>query len=249
MFITFGWVSVAFATVIVLVSLFLLYAGDQLWQQVLPILTSCFAAAAVFLTLAWHLFSHAKDASEREDKHSLFYLDSSLTAYTEAQALLEDDNNDRVTWIAAARALGYAADLSERITQKPHLQTLELHQLKYRRFFHERLLKKATFFYGVKDDSLSLEEAAAASTASAMRNGRFVSSTVTAIPSSAIYAVWKAAQWPTSFRDPLNDADFTTPEEHRLIVIFPGVHDYLEHTRAFTSASGHVYPRNTSDIP
>jgi hypothetical protein len=244
-----GWVGVGFATVIVTTGLFLLYAGNEQWQRVLPILTSCFAAAAVFLTLAGHLFAQAKDAAEREDKRSVFYLESSLTAYTEAQALLEDDNNDRITWIAAARALGHADDLSKRITQKPHLQTFELHQLKYRRFFHERLLKTAAFFYGVTDHSMPLKEAAAASTASTTRAGLFVSSTATSIPSSAIYAVWRAAQWPASFQDPLDEADFTAKEEARLMVLFPGVHDYLEHTRVFMSASGTVYPRNAPDAP
>jgi hypothetical protein len=242
-----AWLNIVLALVIVAGGVFVLFVGAEQWQRVLPVFAIALATAGVLLTLAGHLFAQARDVNEARDKRSLFYFQSCLTAYEEAQALLEDGNNDRVTWIAAGRALGHAKELSKLITQDPHLRALELHQLKYRGFFYGCLQPKtAAFFYGARDSSMPINDAAAASTAPAVHAGRHVGSTVNALSSKALRAIWEAAQWPTTFQDPLK-ADFSEQEQGSIMVIFPGLHEYLEHTRAYTSAGGKLIRRNSSE--
>jgi LmbE family N-acetylglucosaminyl deacetylase len=48
------------------------------------------------------------------------------------------------------------------------------------------------------------------------------------------------------YPDPL-DIGFAPEEEGRLLVLFPGLHAYLEHTLQYTSASGKLFPRSRDE--
>ena len=120
-------------------------------------------------------------------------------------------------------------EIEARVTVNAHLRVLELHKLKYRRFFHEALADKpASFFYGCRDGSISTDEAAALSTAREERRGRDVTSSVRELSEKSLYAVWEAAQWPQEYQDPL-EKGFSKEEQSRLPVLWPGLHEYLEH--------------------
>ncbi len=198
--------------------------------------------AGVFIALGWHLLTQACGVKESAEKQSHFYLDSCVKAFEEAQKLLLDGKNDRVTWIAAGRALVHAKELSSRITVNEHLRVLELHKLKYRWCFHDALEKQASFFYGVRDTSVPLNKAAKASTASEESEGRVITSTLKELSEKSIYAVWEAAQWPKDYKDPL-DRVFSPEERTRLLVLFPGLNEYLEHKERYHSASGRLCPK------
>ena len=203
--------------------------------------------AGVLIALAGHLFTQARGARDSIEKRSQFYLESCVMAYEEARNLLLDGNNDRITWIAAGRALMHAKQLSSTVTVDAHRRVLELHKLKYRRFFHEALADKpASFFYGCRDGSVTIDEAAALSTAREERGGRDVTSTVKELSEKSLYAVWEAAQWPQEYQDPL-EKSFSEEEKSKLLVLWPGLHEYLEHKERCHSASGKLFPRRTDD--
>lgn len=232
-----GWLLIAAGVVVVGVSFFVPPAILDPLKSALP--------AGVLIALAGHLFTQARTASESNEKRSQFNLESCVKAYEEAQNLLLDANNNRAKWIAAGRALIHANVLAKGVTVEAHQRVLELHRLKYRGFFHEALSSKpAAFFYGVSDCSLSLDEAAKLSTAGEERNGRVVTSTVHALSDKSLCAVWQAAQWPHEYQDPL-DRGFSPEERGRLLVLFPGLHEYLDHQERWHSASGCLFP--TSD--
>ena len=139
----------------------------------------------------------------------------------------------------------HAKELSIRIMVDSHLRVLELHKLKYRAFFHDALeSKRAAFFYGVRDTSVPLDDAAAASTAREEREGRVITSTLNELSEKSLYAVWEAAQWPQDYKDPLEIAVFSSEERARLLMLFPGLHEYLKHKERWHSASGRLFPRN-----
>lgn len=119
---------------------------------------------------------------------------------------------------------------------------LELHKLKYRGFFSGAICDEpATFFYGAKDLSLPINEAAAKSTAPEHRGSRVTTSTLKCLSDKSLRAVWEAALWPTDYDDPL-DRGFSQEEQAKLIVLFPGLHEFLEHKERWDSASGKLYP-------
>lgn len=201
----------------------------------------------ILFALSGHLFTQARAAKESAENRSLFYLESCVLAFDEARALLKDGNNDRITWIAGGRALTHAHELAADVTVGAHRRVLELHKLKYRGFFHEALADKpASFFYGASDIAVPLDEVAAASTARGERGGRVVTSTVRELSENSIHAVWEAAQWPVDCKDPL-DKKFSPQERDKLLVLFPGLHEFLEHKDQWQSASGRLFPRNIEE--
>ena len=199
--------------------------------------------AGVLVALAGHFWTQARNAGESQEKLSRFYLDSCVYAYDEAQRLLIDGNNHRATWIAAGRALKYAKELSGKITTSAHRSVMEVHKLRYRRFFSDLLKDKpAAFFYGVKDTTLSIEEAAKLSSAVQDRSGR-PTFTETQLDGNSLHAIWEAAQFPKEYRDPL-EMGFSEEDKWQVKVFYPGLHKFLGHYEQWNSSSGILYPRD-----
>lgn len=207
-------------------------------------LVNTLTASGIMLALGAQLLTQAKNISDRNEKRSQFFLDSCVEAYEEARKLLQDGNNERSKWIAAGRALIHAKKLASNVSVDAHHRVLELHQLKYRGYFHGALDKKmAVFFYGAKDDSIPVDEAAKLSTAEEMEGGTLYTSTLKYLEEKSLRAVWEAAQWPDDYQE-LLDHGFSDEERGRLMVLYPGLYDFLEHRQRFHSASGELFPRN-----
>jgi hypothetical protein len=218
--------------------------------KALSVISSAVVPAGLLATLGGIFLTKADQATDTAEKRSLFYLESCIAAYEEARKLLADGNNDRATWIAAARALKHAEKLSIEVKVDGHCRVLELHRLKYRGFFNGILrARPAAFFYGAHDVSTPLAEAAAASSASEERAGRTITSTVKALAETSLHAIWKAAQWPMDYQDPLAGDRFSQSDEGPLMIFAPGLQEYLEHTRQYQSASGELWPRNQQEKP
>jgi hypothetical protein len=236
---TFGWLLIASAIFVVAYPFFASVVTLD------PLINGL--SAGILVALGAQLFSQGKNMRDTSERRSLFYLESCVTAYEEASKILQDGNNERVKWIGAGRALGHAKELATMVTEDTHLRVLELHRLKYRNIFNDAISEKTpAFFYGVQDSSMATDEAAKLSTAREERGGRTVTSTLEELSDKSLYAVWEAAQWPTDYQDPL-DRGFTEEEKGRLIVLFPGLHEYLAHKECFVSASGKLLPKNADD--
>ena len=181
----------------------LVAVGPHLQNPTFEAYKSAGVAAGVLLSLAGHLFTQGRASRDLAEKESKFYLDSAVLALEEARKLLEDGNNNRTTWIAAARSLMHAHDLADMISIDAHRKVLELHKLKYRSSFRNAITNKpAAFYYGAEDPTVSLDKAAEDSTArTTSAGGRPVTSTLTSLPEAALYAVWKACQWPADYQD------------------------------------------------
>lgn len=229
-----GWFLIASAGAV-------LFLGPVLPTAMLEALKNALPAG-LLVALAGNLLTQGKNAADTAEKRSLFYLESAGKAYEQARSLLVGENNDRATWIEAARCLGHAQSLAGEITVDAHRRVLELNSLKYRSFFQDLLASKpATFFYGVSEAD-SLDAAARGSTAGEERNGRITTSTLKELDEASIRAVWEAAKWPENYQDPMGSR-FDEAEVHKLLVLFPELHRHLEHRRQWRSASGQLYPR------
>lgn len=234
-----GWSLVFLAVAVVAYPLFLPLVKFDPLINALP--------AGVLVALGTQLLTQGKNFSDVREKRSLFFLESCVKAYEEARNLLQDGNNERVKWIAAGRALVHAKELAANVSEDAHRRVLELHKLKYRGFFHGVLADKpAAFFFGAKDTSVPTDKAAELSTAGEDRGGRPVTSTVNELSDKSLRAVWEAAQWPVDYQDPL-DRGFSDEEQAKLIVLFPGLHELLEHKKNWHSASGKLFPREPSN--
>jgi hypothetical protein len=196
--------------------------------------------AGVLIALSGVFFAQARDLADTRQKSSAFYLESAIKAFQEAKELLEDGNNDRATWIAAGRALEHAKQLSAGVTVDAHRYVLEFNSLRYRRFFGQHLQSKpAPFFYGVSQfENLDVTEAAKLSTSG---DDKLISAN-RKLSEKSIHAVWETAQWPENYKDPLG-RKFTKAEMGKLMVLYDGLHEFLEHEDDFASAGGKLFPR------
>ena len=237
----FGWLLVAAAAAIVVASFYHSSSSLQpLKESAVP--------AGVLLALSGHLFSEARAVRDLDERRSKFYLESCVKAYEEVRDLLSGNNNDRGKWIAAGRALTQAKKLACNVTLPEHKIVLELDKLKNRKFFHEVLASNpAAFFYGVEDHSVATDEAARLSTAAEKRAGTITTSTLHELSEKSLYAVWEAAQWPNPYDDPLGRT-FSAEEKGPMLVLFPGLHEYLEHKEQWHSASGKLFPNKRTNL-
>lgn len=179
--------------------------------------------------------------AEVAERRSKFHLDTSADAYSQAWALLQDHNNDRVTWIRAGRLLGHARLSAAQVTVDEHKLSLEITRLEYRTFFSELLeSKSAAFFFG-GDQDLDIEEAARQSSRPLENQSQYAFRQHN-LPTESLYAVWEAARWPESYDDPL-DSTFSEDERDKVNFLSRGLDEYLRHRDNWTSLGGVVRPR------
>jgi hypothetical protein len=196
------------------------------------IATAILVPAALVLTLGSLLLSKARERGEAEEKQSLFYLQSCERAYEEAWLLLSDHNNDRVKWTAAARAITHAKDLSAKVTLEAHRNVLEVYQLKYRHLFAGVIRDRpAAFFYGVEDTSMSLDDAARASSKpdDCLPGPIKTSTSKRRLSEEFLHIVWEAADLPKDYQDPLDGRRFSEKDKHHLRLLDHGLYAFLEH--------------------
>lgn len=183
-----------------------------------------------------------KDNYEVEERRSLFNLHSCEEANVKAMDLLKDNNNDRATWIRAARLLGHASVLAKGITIENHLRVYEYKSLEYRTFFRELLEgKPAGFFYGTDYKYVPLELSATLSTMPKEKNGRTIYGD-SILSESSIFAVVSAAEWPDQYIDPIVEK-FTVENIDRKTFLYGGLREFLNYTREWISHNGVVKKR------
>ena len=170
---------------------------------------------------AWRIYS---DSRKWKYEKSGFNLTSALDAFEEAHKLLDDGNNDRVTWISAARALKRGKNIADGLTEQVHRDVLELQLDRYRIKFGAILGcddedKDETFFKG--DTFFETGEEPV------LKSGRN-------IPPSTLKVIWDLAQFPPEYEDPIpfgksfSDAEIDSGVNN---VRYKGLFKYLQTCR------------------
>ncbi|WP_402719551.1 hypothetical protein [Janthinobacterium rivuli] len=179
---------------------------------------------------------------KRENENaSLFNLESILSAYTEAEILLEDKNNDRATWIRAGRLLKHAKQLEPNLIPI-HKIRLETKQLKIRSSFSALLSSKAPhFFYGIHaDQAKSLEEAVDIIGDFYEIDGMNYAPFSCIIPEASIKAVWEAGEWPSEYTDPLGKG-FNDDEKRKLKFRYSNILLHIQHMHDYKKLKKELY--------
>ncbi|KQV42930.1 hypothetical protein ASE26_03180 [Duganella sp. Root198D2] len=186
-----------------------------------------------------------KDDEEVAERRSLFNLEASIQAYSQALGLLRDGNNHRATWIRAARILKHGKVLADAVTVDAHKRALELRLLDYRSEFRDILEHKpAEFFYGVDPRyyELGLDRVAAlASLADANEQAH----AMRWLDEKSVYAVLEASQWPDDYQDPLRDDLPGEMDIEEKTFFAQGLARYMEHRQQWHSIAGNLSPRNS----
>jgi len=221
----FGLISL----ILLVVPFFNRNQGPLTWADVGTVAAVSAALAAILVTLG-------DRGRDKDYTRSLFYLEKSTDGFEKAFCKIKDGNNIRTSWIAAARILDRTMRVSKKITDQDHKDIFEIEMLFRRSMFLDLLDKPAPFFYGAKDTTISLDDAAAQSSAP---EGRWIS-TVHAIPESAIATILNVASFP---KDYVEEIDYDISDEDIRRLPFDGLVDYLEHRKEFRSAEGKLHRR------
>jgi len=183
-----------------------------------------------------------KDDEEVAERRSLFNLEASIQAYSQALGLLRDGNNHRATWIRAARILKHGKVLADAVTVDAHKRALELRLLDYRSEFRDILEHKpAEFFYGVEARyyELGLDRVAALAS-QADEPGQAMTRW---LDEKSVYAVLEASQWPDDYQDPLRDDLPGEMDIEEKTFFAQGLARYIEHRQQWNSTAGSLRPR------
>ncbi|MEK9629308.1 MAG: hypothetical protein VW455_09845 [Nitrospinota bacterium] len=163
-----------------------------------------------------------------DSDESRFRLTSALDAFAEAHKLLKDGNNDRITWISAARALKRGKNIAKDITEKVDKDVLEVQLDRYRIIFSQILgaddLKKGIEFF---KGELLPEGPYSAFQSSAKEKDRY-------LPPPTLKVIWDFAQFPEGYDDPIHFKESFSNEEidqGKNNVIWPALFEYLKFCR------------------
>jgi len=189
------------------------------WETVANVAT---AIALVIATGAfiWQIYSHRQ---EKAYEKSQFALQSFLDSHNQVLKLLSDGNNNRVTWVMAARIIERANNISSNISEQVHIDLLEIHKERYRSemaiiFGYMQPEKGGWFFYGSDVAGTDIDTAAREALAS-----------VTNIPEGVLSTLYAIATYPVNYEDPLTKKTFEEIQGIEMRHSFRGLYDYLEH--------------------
>jgi len=188
----------------------------------------------------------AKDDEEVAERRSLFNLDASIQAYSQALGLLRDGNNHRATWIRAARILKHGKVLASAVTVDAHKRALDLRLLDVRSEFRDILEHKpAEFFYGVDPRyyELGLDRVAALASLPSGNEPGEAPTAARWLDEKSVYAVLEASQWPDDYQDPLRDDLPGEMDIEEKTFFAQGLAKYIEHRQLWHSVAGALHPR------
>jgi hypothetical protein len=159
--------------------------------------------------------------SNLKHDRSRFALESALAAYEQGLALLEDGNNNRVTWVTAARVLERAKEITSAITSPVHSAVMEIQRERYRIrasavLGYDNPAKAALFFRGEKTGNPNQEE-----------DRTTPRQRLSELAESSLATVYKLASYPHGYEDPLPLVDFRTEIGIEMRASFPGLFEFL----------------------
>jgi len=215
------------------------------WQVIANVATALalLVAAGAFV---WQIISHHQ---EKAYTKSHFALQSALESYDLAIALLSDDNNDRVTWITAARIVERANQISTNVTEQVHIDVLEVQLEKYRRKMGNILgysdrAKTGSFFYGSKRPlEEEIDSAAKSSTKPPVHMSGISRGQTNYLAESSLATLYALASYPSNYEDPLKSELLDPEASIGMRTGFPGLYEYLSHRKEYESVHGKLVKR------
>jgi len=201
--------------------------------------------AATFAALFGVFLNEASKAADKQVQRSKFLLEQSLSGFNHAVGILGDGNNDRRTWISAARILQQSLELSKRITENEHKSILQIEMDRYRHQLWEILNPDderitPAFFYGVSDSNLDIHEAAKKSSLPTLGEPRGRLSSIHTLSEQSLLVIWNFMEFPEDYAEPLHDT-FSREQIERLRLRHRPLYEYLEHKQTYHPVAGKLH--------
>ncbi|TVP62909.1 MAG: hypothetical protein EA343_09430 [Nodularia sp. (in: Bacteria)] len=201
--------------------------------------------AGTFAALFGVFLNESSKIADKQTQRSKFFLEQSIAGFEHTVNLLNDRNNDRIKWISAARILQQSLKLSRRITENEHKSILQIQMDQYRHQLWEILNPDneritSTFFYGVNDSSLDIQEAAKQSSLPTDGEPKDRLSSVHSLSEKSLFEIWSFMEFSENYADPLHNT-FCQDKIESLRLQHPPLYEYLKHKQKYHSAAGKLH--------
>ena len=222
----------------------------------LSLLPAITISAGVLVAILTFARERKKQELERQRHMSEVFLDRVKDGFKTVIDLLSDQNNNRVTWVRAARTLLKSVELKTKISSEEYKVAYELEEERARNELYtilslvdqktgERVPLPPQFFYGIDDwrTCKSLDDAAIKASSSAV----VYTVTIDEVPPQAhlrplsqksIIAIFDFIEYPKTYNDPLksiSDWDDNWDTSHG---IDQGARRYVAHTKKKLAVGG-----------
>lgn len=186
-------------------------------------------ASATLATAGAALLALGIYVGQDESGTSEFYLERSIEGLKKAYDLLRDNNNDRATWVLAARILARSRELSNLVSLESHRKFLNVEQDYYRLRFGE-ILKRgqanaaAFFLTGFKYD-FPLNHVNEILEENRIELDGY-------LPEEVLFEVYRAAEYPDDYDEPIKGF-FGRRHNSKLSAFYPSLYQYVTFLRSW----------------
>ena len=229
-----------------------------------PYLSTVALSSGVLIAILTFARDRERLTREREEGRAKILLEQAKEGLDEAYSLLQDQNNDRVIWVRAARVLLEAVALGSDITAPEYRSAYRLYEDKMRnKFFRaltvyndqtkERDPLPPQFFYGLKhwDRSISLDDAAREASSEVVASSVTIDSVVaepslTPLAPKSVVAIFNFLEYPQDYSDPLPAVKLWDEEWEHSYGPNQGARRYLAHAQNTTAIGGKLHKLKNS---
>ena len=237
--------------------------GDFLGGTTNPLLAFLtFLGVLWTISITYEQFNNQKQRQDIEDtdKRSLFFFEQAKLGLEEVYDMLKDKNNDRVTWVRAARDLLRARSIGKAITVQEYQEAYRLTEEKIRHKLylaltiydqktHNRNPLPPQFFYGVQnwDVVRPLDEVAKEVSQQVQVYGISIDQTVpqsNTLPLAAksVIAIYDFLEYPTDYDDPLKTVEKWSDNWEDSSGVSEGAKRFVYHVTHNTAIGGKLFP-------
>lgn len=238
-------------------------SNDLTISQRLSLLPTVAISAGVLIAIVTFLRERKKQEVERQRHMSEVFLAQVKEGFDTVIKLLSDLNNNRVTWIRAARTLLKSVALKDKILAEEYKVAYELAEERTRNELYsmlsltdqksgERLPLPAQFFYGIDDwrECKTLDEAAI----KASSDAKAYSVTLDEVPPLAhskplseksVIAIFDFVEYPKTYDDPLKAVGDWDDNWDTSFGIDQGARRYIAHNKQKIAIGGKLHDRES----
>lgn len=237
--------------------------GDFLGGTTNPLLAFLtFLGVLWTISIAYDQFNNAKSRQDIEDsdKRSLFFFEQAKLGLEEVYDMLKDQNNDRVTWIRAARDLLRARSIGKSITVKEYQEAYRLTEEKIRHKLylslsiydptnHNRKPLPPQFFYSVQNWAVTRPLDDIAKEVSQKTNVYGISidhlkpqSNIVPLSAKSVIAIYDFLEYPADYDDPLKTVEAWGDNWEDSYGINEGAKRFVHHVTHNTAINGKLFP-------
>lgn len=216
---------------------------------------------AVFTALLTYLREKNKLHNEKQANQSKIFLQLAKEGLEGAYDMLKDQNNNRVTWVRAARDILHSLNLAKEIKTSQYVEAYRLFEEKIRHKLYlaitvkdektgDRQALPPQFFYGVANwmDEQPLDELAK-ETSSGFKVGDLSIDHNREVPHltplsvKSVVAIFNFMEYPTDYDDPLKKIVLWDNGWADSNGVFQGAIRFVSHYTNHTAFNGKLYPK------